>query len=453
MRLRHVLLTLCLLLLLPLGAGARPAVQANPPALRLTADPAVLAPGQSAAVSLMNFNWSSSARLDVTLNAGNAAPVVLTEALVLGPRRRANLTAAPPAPGLWHARAEGQWIFGDATPATTTPLLVATAGSTTGPIALGQTVEGVVQPDLAWEDGAGLGGWYFDLAEPQVVTIQAQPQATANLELTLLGDAGQVYVEGAAIILNRDLPPGRVLIAVQSDTATAYRLTVSDGSGSDTEGGAIAPGSPRPGLLSPANDRDDFTFAAAPGDVVFAAAASVDGLDPFLELLDPAGNVVAANDDHDGLNPALSYVVPLPGSYTLRLSSNAGASAGSYMLDMAFDPEMTRLQPPTAIDIGQVTLGHVAPNGAQAWRFAASAGDVAGILAQSQSNGFDPNLTLYGPDGAQLAGNDDAGGNLNPLINATLPAGGFYTVVVGTYSGAGGDYQLSLLAEAITPTP
>ncbi len=283
MRLRHVLLTLCLLLLFPLRAGARPAVQANPPALRLTADPAVLAPGQSAAVSLMNFNWSSSARLDVTLNAGNAAPVVLTEALVLGPRRRANLTAAPPAPGLWHARAEGQWIFGDATPATTTPLLVATAGSTTGPIALGQTVEGVVQPDLAWEDGAGLGGWYFDLAEPQVITIQAQPQATANLELTLRGVAfAAMGTAGQRCTTLRRLFVHDSIHAQLVDRLKAAYASVPVGS-------PLASGT----LVGPLIDK-----------------AAFDGMQAALAAARAAGGTVTGGDRQAGSGPDAFYVRP-----------------------------------------------------------------------------------------------------------------------------------------------
>lgn len=451
MKTRYVLLSLLILLLLPLGAAA----QTTAGDLAIVVDAPVVAAGEPVSVTLKNFNWSQTARLTVT-GAGGAEPVTVAEGLRLGPRRRATLPANLPAPGLWHFEMSGLWVFGSPIIVSPATALVATDGSTTGAIALDQTVEGELVPDPAWEGGQALGGWHFDLAESQSITIRAQPREAGRVRLSLLGSGAEVFAEGEALIANRELPPGRYLIALTADEATGYSLTLSDGLSGDSEGGALEIGALVPGLIAPPDDVDEFTFDGAPGDVVYAAMSAADAsLDPYLELLDPAGNVVARNDDRDGFDAALAYVVPLEGRYTLRLSSNAGGSAGSYTLEVAHDPEMARLAPPTATEIGATGQGAVERSGAEAWRFAGRAGQAVGLQVVARDAGFDARLALYGPDGRRLAENDDAQpGNLNPLINFTLPDDGFYTAVIDSYDGSPGAYDLTLSAEPIAvPTP
>lgn len=457
MRPRHAFIVLSLLplLLLPWGARAAPARQFQPIDVKIAVEPPVMAPGGSTTVALKNFNWNDSGRARATARAGEASVPVTEGAILLGPRRRANVPVTLPSPGVWIVEVQTTALFEDVPAVQWTNVIVATAGSTTGGIALDQTVQGSIQPDPAWEDGGGLGGWTFELAEGQTVIIQAQSQGAGALELNLLDDQGMEYASGQGLIANKELPAGRYLLAVTSEAAVSYSLTLSPGLSGDSEGGPIELGTTLPGLLAPADDADEWTFDAAPGDVVYAAmTAAEQGLDSYLELLDPAGNVVAFNDDRDGFNAALSYVVPVAGAYTVRATSNAGGSQGSYSLEVAADPEMTRLEPLTLTALGRQTQGRVATGGAQAWRFQANAGDAIGLLAVSRSRDFDAKMTLYGPDGSQIALSDDDGGNLNPLINTTAPDDGYYTAVVGSYDGAAGDYDLTLAGEPIaTPTP
>ncbi len=447
-------LLLLLSLLLSLLALALPAAAQSDETLVITVEPLIVAPGESVTVEVKNFRWDGVAWLDVYFRPdAPAEPVSLSEGLRLGPRRRTALLAMPPTPGDWEAVADGRWIFGEGL-FVETRVLVATAGSTVGTIALGQSVSGEIVPDPTLDGGAAMGGWSFELTEPQAVTVHAQAQGGGNInELAIQGNGIEHYESDTGLIANLELEPGRYVILLIDDSATNYTLSLNSGASGDAEGGPLAPGTVLPGLLSPPDDVDEFTFSAAPGDVVYAAMNATDpALDPYLELLDPVGNLVAANDDARNFDAALAYVVPVAGQYVLRLTSNQGNSAGGYAVELAFDPEMTRMTPPALLTVGNVAQGQVERGGAQAWRVAGAAGDRLGVRVESRTTGFDAQLTVYDPDGARLADDDDSGGNLNPLLNLTLPDDGYYTLVVSSYTGEAGQYSLSTAAQPF-PTP
>lgn len=450
-------LFLLLLLLLPLPLRAAQTRQDN---LEVAIEPAYAAPGDTVQVIIKNFNWGQTARLSVTLvngrDSGGSQPLTTNAPLKLGPRRRASLAATPDAAGLWTVQPTGEWIFGSAIATPSAALLVVTPGSSGGVIGPNEAVEGVIVPDE--EAGSGFGAWVLDLAEETPVSFQiAWNGAHEDDYLSVLDSAGDSIAGGRSYIPAVTLPPGRYLIAPQSEVEQSYALSLSPGlSGDNEDGVTLQPGALFAGLLAPRADQDAFTLAAAPGDVLFLALnAATDTLDPHLTLLDPAGNEVAMNDDVQGYNAALSYVAPVPGNYTVRAASASGNSEGEYTLEFALDPEMARLQPPTVLPLGGSANGQTPPDGAEAWRFAGAAGDSVGILVQSAGEGFDPLLTLYSPDGSQLAQVDDTQGSanpLNPLLNTELPADGYYTIVVSSYGGGGGAYTLTLSAAPL-PTP
>lgn len=66
-------------------------------------------------------------------------------------------------------------------------------------------------------------------------------------------------------------------------------------------------------------------------------------------------------------------------------------------------------------------------------------------LSASSDTGLDTVLTLYGPDGAQVAMNDDRGdGTLNSQVIYAAPASGRYTAVVTGYAEATGTFELDV---------
>lgn len=69
-----------------------------------------------------------------------------------------------------------------------------------------------------------------------------------------------------------------------------------------------------------------------------------------------------------------------------------------------------------------------------------AAGDV--ITIRMNSEDFDTLLILLGPDGEEVAFNDDSEGSLNSRIVYAATEAGQYTVVARSYAGNGGNYQL-----------
>lgn len=78
----------------------------------------------------------------------------------------------------------------------------------------------------------------------------------------------------------------------------------------------------------------------------------------------------------------------------------------------------------------------------QEYPLALEAGDVIAITMTSED--FDTVLTLLGPEGEEVAFNDDFGGTLNSQIVYSVPTAGDYTVVTQSFDGEGGDFTIQV---------
>jgi tetratricopeptide (TPR) repeat protein len=74
--------------------------------------------------------------------------------------------------------------------------------------------------------------------------------------------------------------------------------------------------------------------------------------------------------------------------------------------------------------------------------FEGTAGSTVTIRLRSEA--FDTVMALLGPDGAELATNDDADRSLNSRIVYELPSDGTYTVLARSFGGNGGDYTVTV---------
>jgi hypothetical protein len=68
----------------------------------------------------------------------------------------------------------------------------------------------------------------------------------------------------------------------------------------------------------------------------------------------------------------------------------------------------------------------------------------------TEGSGLDAYLTLYGPDGAILAENDDFDGINSQITAFVLPVNGTYVIFAGGF-GSSGAYRLALTQEAAAP--
>lgn len=78
----------------------------------------------------------------------------------------------------------------------------------------------------------------------------------------------------------------------------------------------------------------------------------------------------------------------------------------------------------------------------QEYPLSVNQGDVLAIIMTSED--FDTVLSLLGPDGEEVASNDDFGGTLNSRIVYSAATAGEYTVVTKSFDGQGGDYDLEV---------
>ncbi|MCZ7546698.1 MAG: PPC domain-containing protein [Anaerolineae bacterium] len=217
------------------------------------------------------------------------------------------------------------------------------------------------------------------------------------------------------------------------------------------------------GELTEGGQRDFWTFEGQSGQQVSVAMQSAE-IDSFLTLNGPDGQEVAADDDSGGNRDALIFGLTLPetGAYTIVARAFDDYQTGRYRLILmhgAATPEPSTPTPaPTSVPAGALSSGvaveGMLPAGAtEAWTFAGEAGDVVSLALATAA--FDAYLSVYGPDGALLAFDDDSGPGTNALVHeVALPAGGVYSVEVRAAAGyGGGAYTLTLYDQDTAPPP
>jgi hypothetical protein len=212
------------------------------------------------------------------------------------------------------------------------------------------------------------------------------------------------------------------------------------------------------GTIEYAGDVDWFRFNARSGRryTMTLTGAGEGGLnDPFLQVLGADGETLAVNDDAgDGtLNSLLQFTPQASGVVYIEARAFADAYEGGYVLRI----EEERM-PRDAIAAATNTRGRIAVGGSvtgtldyegdhdwhrirleggESYRFTLRSGDGEGALG-------DPFLRVYGPDGSELASDDDSGGRLNSSIEFIAPTTGDYYLDAGAFAeGYTGGYILA----------
>ena len=171
---------------------------------------------------------------------------------------------------------------------------------------------------------------------------------------------------------------------------------------------------------------------------------------------------MAFNDDQPAANAsgrdAALADVPLveSGVYTLVARSYGKRGAGAYRLTASREPLLS-LDGSAPIALGESIQAEIFVAGqVDRWTFQGEAGQTVRIgMRHAAGSQLDPLLELLGPDGTTLITSDDDGGDVDSLITAfTLPLDGPYVIVArGWGSLSVGEYELSLEAVDVTPTP
>jgi len=196
---------------------------------------------------------------------------------------------------------------------------------------------------------------------------------------------------------------------------------------------------------------------AYPMDLAAGRAYQIDltskDFDTFLRVEDANGREVAYDDDGgEGLNSRLVFTPTRTGQYRLIATSYQGgtgrflfvvvAKGGGQGAAVAANPANAN---PINYD-GALTLNDpqdaVRHHPCRVYNLNLDAN--SGYQIDLRSSEFDSYLRVEDADGKELAHDDDSGGYPNARLQFSPPRTGQYRVIVTSYSGGAGRYQLSL---------
>ena len=265
--------------------------------------------------------------------------------------------------------------------------------------------------------------------------------------------SGEVFVEARAFAEDG---VGRYRLAATSGPVPADDV----GNDASTRARATAGREVR-GSIEYEGDTDWYRFNARTGQryqITLNGAEGADGAlgDPLLRVLDRDGNELAMSDDSEtGLDSALEFIPQQSGEIFIEARGYGDAYTGGYALNIAAwraptDNISAERNTRGRLNVGQSVDGsvdfaadkdwyRVRLEGGQSYRFTLNSADDTGL--------GDPLVRVHGPDGAELAMDDDGGDGLNSYLEFTAPSTGTYYVEAGAFADGGtGGYTLSARA-------
>lgn len=186
--------------------------------------------------------------------------------------------------------------------------------------------------------------------------------------------------------------------------------------------------------------------------------ASAD-FDAYLVLRDGEGYVIGRDDDSGEGNAArLHAILPREGRYQIVATSFSEGGGGRYTLGVSGweAPDAPPAGVAAALRPGETKDGLLEPGDEVSgdgpfqdrWTFDARAGQR--LRFELRSTDFDSYLVVLGPDGAQLATDDDGLGDNDASIAFRAGAAGHYTALATSYGDdpKSGAYRLTLVEES-----
>jgi len=213
-----------------------------------------------------------------------------------------------------------------------------------------------------------------------------------------------------------------LLVRNRTSSASPYRLSFGQSVESLLEGQSIS-------TTLTLGGGDVFELPTTPGQLLRVRLTS-DAFDGQVDLWDPEGAVVAKNDDAGPLdrNPDLTYLVTRPGCHRLLVFSPGGCAGGDYQLQVESIPiPVLELDRPLELQVAAGSTTHCHVHLAQG----------QGVWLSVRSSEFDTAVTVLQPAGRAVGTWEGGGIGTDALAAFRAPAGGRYTLLVHSRSGAG----------------
>ncbi|MBZ0277328.1 MAG: hypothetical protein K8I60_14380, partial [Anaerolineae bacterium] len=219
----------------------------------------------------------------------------------------------------------------------------------------------------------------------------------------------------------------------------------------------LRPGQPVEGVINADMPVARYVFDAQAGAVINIRMVVTSGnLDPLLVMLDGANREILRNDDAgpDTRNAAIQdFTVPTAGHYTVlatRYGESQGVTTGGFSLTFELGGTSRTTTPDNQrIQVGEPQRGALSNDHYRTlYIVSGQAGETYDFTMTAVSGDLDPLLIVIGPDGRELARNDDeTPSSRNSRVGAfRLPAAGDYTVVAARFGqrsgGTSGDYEV-----------
>ncbi len=236
---------------------------------------------------------------------------------------------------------------------------------------------------------------------------------------------------------------------VGADARTRARLAV----------GAVATGA-----LDPAGDKDWFRMQLDAG-ATYRVFLDADGegeaalSDPLVRILNAQGEEIARDDDGgDGLNAYLEFTAPARGAYFVEAGGFSEEAEGRYRLRLvAGDIPGDATTDVSLSAEGDARESRLSPSGDRDWYgLELDAGETVrlSLINAPQGGVGDPLMVVYDSNGAEVARDDDSGGDLNAYLEfSASEAGRFFVEARGFSDEAEGAYVLELAAGEIGADP
>jgi hypothetical protein len=311
--------------------------------------------------------------------------------------------------------------------------------------------------------GAGEGG----LGDPYLRIVTAEGEELGGNDdagdgtLNSLAEftpqrSGVVYIEARGFA---DAYEGGYTLRIDAERAPTDAIAAA----SNTRGRVSAGGSVD-GVIDFAGDLDWYRIRLEAGQSYRIRLNSAEGdgalSDPYLHLYGADGSELVADDDSGGnLNAYVEFNAPETGVYYIGAGAFAD-NTGHYRLsvqegDIPADASTDVVLSAT----GDYRDGLLAPGGDRDWyRIDLAEGQAfRASLVGSAALGAaldDPYIAIHGPNGEELAADDDGGDGLNSWLEFQAGAAGpYYIEVRGFNAAAQGGYALAIAGGDVGATP